>query len=227
VSWISQASAAQRAGRAGRTGPGHCYRLYSSSIFERHFEQFSQPEILRVPIEGIVLQMKSMHIDAVANFPFPTPPNRLSLKMAETSLTHLGALQYSKSDSKAWSSSLCFPRTGSKVTVGGHITELGKAMSLFPISPRYSKMLVAGRQHDILPYIITVVAALSVGSPFIHEKFIHDREQEGGDDAVSGSDLTIADDTPPEFRYIINQNLRDEELRKLERRRFFKSQEAR
>ena len=35
--WISKASAEQRAGRAGRTGPGHCYRLYSSAVFERDF----------------------------------------------------------------------------------------------------------------------------------------------------------------------------------------------
>ncbi|THH01498.1 hypothetical protein EW026_g1188 [Hermanssonia centrifuga] len=96
VSWISKASAAQRAGRAGRTGPGHCYRLYSSALFETYFEQFSQPEILRMPIEGVVLQMKSMHIDAVTNFPFPTPPDRLSLRKAEVILTHLGALTSSE-----------------------------------------------------------------------------------------------------------------------------------
>jgi len=52
IRWISKASAAQRAGRAGRTGPGHCYRLYSSAVFERDFPQFSEPEILKYPIEG-------------------------------------------------------------------------------------------------------------------------------------------------------------------------------
>ena len=92
VSWISKASAAQRAGRAGRTGPGHCYRLYSSALFENYFDEFSQPEILRMPIDGVVLQMKSMHIDAVVNFPFPTPPDRQSLRKAETVLSRLGAL---------------------------------------------------------------------------------------------------------------------------------------
>ena len=35
VEWISQASAEQRAGRAGRTGPGHCYRLFSSAVYGR------------------------------------------------------------------------------------------------------------------------------------------------------------------------------------------------
>ena len=54
VGWISKASAAQRAGRAGRTGPGHAYRLYSSAVYERDFAQFSEPEILKYPIEGMV-----------------------------------------------------------------------------------------------------------------------------------------------------------------------------
>lgn len=46
VQWISKASADQRAGRAGRTGPGHCYRLFSSAVFDNEFEQFSPPEVL-------------------------------------------------------------------------------------------------------------------------------------------------------------------------------------
>ena len=51
ISWISKASAAQRAGRAGRTGPGHCYRLYSSALYEELFHDFSVPEILRTPVD--------------------------------------------------------------------------------------------------------------------------------------------------------------------------------
>lgn len=55
IGWISKASASQRAGRAGRTGPGHCYRLYSSAVYERDFEDFTKPEILRTPLEGSYL----------------------------------------------------------------------------------------------------------------------------------------------------------------------------
>jgi ATP-dependent RNA helicase DHX37/DHR1 len=62
IGWISKASAAQRAGRAGRTGPGHCYRLYSSAIFNDTFPEFTQPEICRAPIEGLILLLKSMGI---------------------------------------------------------------------------------------------------------------------------------------------------------------------
>jgi ATP-dependent RNA helicase DHX37/DHR1 len=72
VMWISKASADQRAGRAGRTGPGHCYRLYSSSLYDRHMDPFALPEVLTRPLEDVVLSMKAMKISNVLRFPFPT-----------------------------------------------------------------------------------------------------------------------------------------------------------
>lgn len=46
------------------------------------------------------------------------------------------------------------------------ITPLGKAMASFPVSPRYAKMLALGRQQDCLPYVIAVVAAMTVRELF-------------------------------------------------------------
>lgn len=199
VSWISKAAAAQRAGRAGRTGPGHCYRLYSSAVFENYFDQHTKPEILRMPIEGVVLQMKSMNIDAVANFPFPTAPDRESLRRAEKTLVNLGALEASTSSSK----------------VGGRITELGRSMALFPLSPRFSKMLVAGQQHGCLPYVIAIVCALSVGDPFIREVNLGDGDEDLPDMAVEQA-LTAA-----EIRHIRDPELRAKEELKVARKAFF------
>ncbi|KAF5338958.1 hypothetical protein D9611_008721 [Ephemerocybe angulata] len=177
ITWTSKASAQQRAGRAGRTGPGHCYRLYSSALYENHFEQFSEPEILRTPIEGIVLQMKSMHIDTVINFPFPTPPDRLALQKAERTLIHLGALT---------------PDAASTATVGSaKISELGRAMALFPLAPRFARMLVSGQQHGCLPYVITIVSALSVGDPFLFEESLneaHSSDSEDDDDDLPANE---------------------------------------
>jgi len=65
VQWISKASAAQRAGRSGRTGPGHCYRLYSSAAFSNEFPEHSPAEVEKVPVHGVVLLLKSMHIKKV------------------------------------------------------------------------------------------------------------------------------------------------------------------
>lgn len=53
----SRASAEQRKGRAGRTGPGVCFRLYSRDQYGQ-FDDYSSPEIRRVPLESIVLQVR-------------------------------------------------------------------------------------------------------------------------------------------------------------------------
>ncbi|ESK95022.1 dhx37 protein [Moniliophthora roreri MCA 2997] len=188
VDWISKASAAQRAGRAGRTGPGHCYRLYSSALYEHNFDQFAKPEILRMPIEGVVLQMKSMHIDAVVNFPFPTPPDRTNLQKAEKTLGYLGALDKN-----------------------GQVTELGTTMSLFPLSPRFSRMLVSGQQHGCLPYVIAIVACLSVGDLFLHEETLlafNDAEEDENED----------------LSHLTSEKVREKEALRSRRKAFFNSQ---
>lgn len=146
VGWISQASASQRAGRAGRTGPGHCYRLYSSAVYERDLEEHAEPEILRMPVEGVVLQLKSMDLQHVVKFPFPTPPDRHGLAKAEKLLTYLGALSGS-----------------------GKITSVGHELSIYPLSPRFSKMMAIGHQHGCMPYTIAMVSALAVPDLFIPE----------------------------------------------------------
>lgn len=146
VGWISKASADQRAGRAGRTGPGHCYRLYSSAVYERDFPKFSDPEITRMPLEGVVLQLKSMHISNIAKFPFPTPPDSESVMKAERLLTYVSSL----SDS-------------------GKITSLGSTMSLFPLAPRFARILMVGDAQGCLPYTIAMVAALSAREVFVPE----------------------------------------------------------
>ncbi|XP_024130840.1 probable ATP-dependent RNA helicase DHX37 isoform X2 [Oryzias melastigma] len=157
VMWTSQASANQRAGRAGRTEPGHCYRLYSSAVFG-DFSLFSEAEITRRPVEDLVLQMKDLNIDKVINFPFPTPPSFEALVAAEELLISLGALEEP-------------PRSGrvkemQRARLSCPITPLGRAMASFPVSPRYAKMLSLGKQQDCLPYVIAVVAAMTVRELF-------------------------------------------------------------
>lgn len=150
IGWISKASANQRAGRAGRTGPGHCYRMYSSAVFENDFDEYTDPEILRTPIEGVVLQMKSMGLHNVINFPFPTPPSRQGLAKAEKLLMNLGAL-----------------------SAAGQVTQIGRRLSTYPLSPRFGKMLYIGHQHGCMPYVIALVAALAVGDLFVAENQVN------------------------------------------------------
>lgn len=148
VCYTSQAGANQRAGRAGRMGPGHCYRLYSSAVFNDSFEKFSEPEIRRKPVDDLLLQMKVMNIDKVVNFPFPSAPDMIQLKSAEKRLCILGALQQ--------------PPKCKEQLYSAKVTPLGKSISAFPVAPRYGKMLAISQQKNLLPYTICMVSALSV-----------------------------------------------------------------
>lgn len=168
-------------------------------MFENYFDEFSQPEILRVPIEGVVLQMKCMHIDTVANFPFPTPPDRQSLRQSEKMLTYLGALEAP-------------PNTAPLGAAGGAVTDIGRTMSLFPLSPRFSKMLVSSRRHGCLPYAIAIVSAMSVGDPFLREEAL------GAEDSSESEE---------EMANVGDEKARAKETSRLRRRAYFQSQQVR
>lgn len=147
-----------------------------------------------------------MGIDTVVNFPFPTPPDTQALKKAETVLTHLGAVSSTPLASSATSEI-------SIATIGGKITSLGKSMSLFPLAPRYSRMLVSGQQHGCLPYVITIVSIMTVGDPFLHEEGLgecNDSEDENND----------------ELEYIKRERLRAKEIRRTRRKAFFETQQV-
>lgn len=62
--WISRASAEQRKGRAGRTGPGVCFRMYAESDYDA-FNAYSAPEIQRVPLDSLVLQITALGLGSI------------------------------------------------------------------------------------------------------------------------------------------------------------------
>lgn len=148
VTYTSKASADQRAGRAGRVSAGHCYRLYSSAVYNDLFEDFSVPDIQKKPVDDLMLQMRCMGIDRVINFPFPSPPDEEQLTAAQQRLIVLGALE-------------TVPNAVDK-NVPPAVTKLGRVISRFPVAPRFGKMLALSHQKDLLPYTVCLVASLSV-----------------------------------------------------------------
>ena len=179
IMWISKAAADQRAGRAGRTGPGHCYRLYSSSLYSRHMDKFAIPEVMIRPLEDVVLAMKALKVSDVARFPFPTPPDKKQIKAAVTLLANIGCLDIANVE-----------RDGGD----GTITKLGEAVAKLPLGVRYGKMLLVSAQAGVLDYAITMVAVLSEVSPFLHggqrinEDVDKDKNDSGDQDSDSDSD---------------------------------------
>lgn len=102
--WVSKASADQRKGRAGmfyfivikmlfyynifysgRTGPGVCYRLYSEDEFEA-MAKYSTPELQKVPLDALLLQMVAMGLPNARLFPFIEPPQPENVENAINSL---------------------------------------------------------------------------------------------------------------------------------------------
>ncbi|XP_046892313.1 probable ATP-dependent RNA helicase DHX34 [Hypomesus transpacificus] len=141
--WISRASSEQRKGRAGRTGPGVCYRLYAESDYDA-FAPYPIPEIHRVALDSLVLQMKSMSLGDPLSFVFIDPPPVSSIQTAVTYLRQQGAL-----DSY------------------GDLTNIGSLLAQLPVDVVIGKMLVLGSVFNLVEPVLTVAAALSVQSPFL------------------------------------------------------------
>ncbi|XP_027487846.1 probable ATP-dependent RNA helicase DHX34, partial [Corapipo altera] len=142
-SWISRASAEQRKGRAGRTGPGTCIRLYSREQLHT-FARYPQPEIQRVALDSLVLQVKSMGLGDPRTFPFLEAPPPASLATALRYLQDQGALDEHE-----------------------NLTPIGHLLAHLPVDVVVGKVLVLGSLLHLSEPTLTVAAALSVPSPFL------------------------------------------------------------
>ncbi|XP_053124403.1 probable ATP-dependent RNA helicase DHX34 isoform X3 [Hemicordylus capensis] len=141
--WISRASAEQRKGRAGRTGPGVCYRLYAESDYDA-FAPYPVPEIQRVALDALVLQMKRMGLGDPRAFPFLEPPPPASLETAVGYLKQQGALDTEED-----------------------LTPIGSLLAELPVDVVIGKMLVLGTLFGLAAPILTTAAVLSMPSPFL------------------------------------------------------------
>ncbi|CAL4144006.1 unnamed protein product, partial [Meganyctiphanes norvegica] len=145
--WISQASAEQRKGRAGRTGPGNCFRLYSEQEYSS-FSTYSTPEIQRVPLDSLMLQMISMGLPNIRLFPFIEPPSGEKLESSITSL-----------------------KVQAAVTSTEELTTIGELLSNLPMNISLGKMLIMGSLFHKVGPVLSLAAAMSVQTPFTNRAF--------------------------------------------------------
>ncbi len=166
---ISQASAQQRAGRAGRTAPGVAIRLYAEDDFTRRPE-FTEPEILRTSLASVILQMLSLGMGEIEQFPFLTPPDSRGVKAALDLLWELGAVQRASDRRRSGSD-----RDRGGAAAGTTLTAVGRELARIPMDPRFGRMLIAAREQGVLGAVVPIVAGLSI--PDVRERPEERREE--------------------------------------------------
>ena len=135
---ISQAAANQRAGRCGRVANGICIRLYDEASFTSR-DKFTDPEILRSSLAGVILRMKSLGLGDVVNFPFLEAPSGRAIADGYQLLAELGA-----------------------VDERGNLLPMGKELSRLPLDPRVGRMILEARERRAVSEVLIIASALSV-----------------------------------------------------------------
>lgn len=138
---ISQASADQRKGRCGRVRDGICVRLYDEQSFAAR-AGFTDPEIKRIGLAGVILRMKSLGLGAVEDFPLLDPPHARSIAEGYRVLEELGALGPDR-----------------------ELTQLGQRLARLPVDPRIGRMVLAGAERNCLASVLVLAAALEIQDP--------------------------------------------------------------
>ena len=141
VEKIAQASANQRAGRCGRVSAGVCIRLYDEEDFGKR-PAYSDPEILRSSLAGVILRMKALRLGDVESFPFIEAPPSRAISDGYQLLQELGAV----TDERA-------------------LTPVGNELAKMPLDPRVARMIVAARDEGCLKEMLVIAAALTVQDP--------------------------------------------------------------
>uniref|UniRef100_A0A674F2S5 RNA helicase n=1 Tax=Salmo trutta TaxID=8032 RepID=A0A674F2S5_SALTR len=138
--WISRSNVTQRRGRAGRCQPGHAYHLFPRQRLES-MTTFPVPEILRTPLESLVVQAKihSPHCKAVDFLSqVLDSPEREAVTDAVRNLQEIGVLDKTEA-----------------------LTPLGERVACLSCDPRLGKVLVLAALFRCVLPLLSVTACLT------------------------------------------------------------------
>ncbi len=138
---ISQAAAEQRKGRCGRVGPGVCYRLYDEDDFARR-PRFTDPEILRSSLAGVILRMLALKLGDPAHFPFLEAPTPRALADGYRRLDELMAIDAAR-----------------------RLTDTGRRLAALPLDVALGRMLIESETLGVLRELRILAAFLGIQDP--------------------------------------------------------------
>ncbi|XP_047033672.1 probable ATP-dependent RNA helicase spindle-E isoform X2 [Helicoverpa zea] len=153
LAWASKTNCEQRAGRAGRVRDGRVYRMVSEKFYEG-FRQEIPPEIIRCPLERLVLLAKMMDMGPPADVLALAmdPPDISNIHRTVLVLKEIGALK--KTVDGEWSS------------MDGDMTYLGRVAARLPVDVKLSKLIILGYIYGCLEETVVMAAAMSVKNLF-------------------------------------------------------------
>ena len=138
---VSQSAADQRKGRCGRVGPGICVRLYDEADYNGR-PRYTDPEILRSSLAGVILRMLALKLGDVDKFPFVEPPNPRAIGDGYRRLAELGAIDEHK-----------------------HLTETGRQMARLPIDVALARMLIEAKRLGVQRELLILTSFLGIQDP--------------------------------------------------------------
>lgn len=134
---ISLADRTQRKGRAGRTRPGI---FVDACLKENKVRlEYPQPEILRLPVDKVLLQLAHVGIEIDELKFFHELPEE-KVKTAREMLFNLG----------------CVDRWGA-------LTQIGKRVAVLPTGTRWGRILVEAEDRGVLTQVIILVSVMEQG----------------------------------------------------------------
>ncbi|MET0975971.1 MAG: ATP-dependent RNA helicase HrpA [Leifsonia sp.] len=163
---ISQASANQRSGRSGRTSDGIAIRLYSEEDFARRPE-FTEPEVLRTNLAAVILQMISLGLGDIQDFPFLTPPDSRGIKDGLDLLRELGAVRSTAKGGSPAGRQADGTResAGTRRDATPRLTAIGRDLARLPIDPRFGRMVIESKAQDVSREVLAIVAGITIQDP--------------------------------------------------------------
>ena len=138
---VSQASANQRKGRCGRVAEGICYRLYGEADFQARPE-FTDPEIRRSSLAGVILRMLQLGLGRIEDFPFLEAPDERAIADGWQQLAELGAIDGER-----------------------RLTAIGRQMARLPVDVKLARMLVAAQAAGCLRPMLVIASFLGIQDP--------------------------------------------------------------
>ncbi|RZC37856.1 ATP-dependent RNA helicase DHX57, partial [Asbolus verrucosus] len=149
IVWVTRANALQRKGRAGRVMPGVCFHLYTSNRYRHQILAQPIPEIQRIPLEQLILNIKLLQtfedkdvVDVMKSL--IEPPVEENIVSAIFRLQDVGALDKTN-----------------------ELTPLGHHLAALPVDVRIGKLILYGAIFSCVDSALTMAACLSYKSPFV------------------------------------------------------------